>query len=226
MRAKLAFAALIALGGAVAGAQAALPALFATAIAQTVQSATPYAYEVSVESQTGAMRYAVNPAASGAARVRALQPAENALSSQGRQLLQTARRDPNLGDIWCASARLRQARDVRLVREDAISAVFSFTPSAEQIGGGRNAAFAQYLRGEAVVARDSQDISSIRIRAPQAFRASIARVDAFDMTITCAAAPNGRRYGAQTVSLIRGSALTRQFDVRTTQRVTALRPAR
>lgn len=222
MRAALLALGLTALAG-VAVAQTALPALLSTAIAETVARAAPHSYEVTVESERGTLRYAFDPSASGAARIRLISPAETALDSRQRQSLERIRRDAD-GDIWCASAKMRTANNVTVVSEDADSITYSFTPSPDQAGGQRSAGLVRHLRGEARVLKESRDVASIRISAPQPFHASVARIDRFNLSIRCEAAANGRRYAAETTSQFVGSVLGSNINERSVQRITNLRP--
>ncbi len=203
-------------------AQATLPALLAAAIAETAAAARPVAYEVAVDHPRGAYRYLFDPAASGAQRVRLLAPAESELDGRTREALQRVRAEAD-GDIWCASRKLATARDVRAIAEDESSITYAFTPSPELAGGERGASVLRHVRGEMRVLKVSRDVAEVRIYAPAMFRLAIARIDQFDMRIRCDAAPNGRRYSAETATRVRGSALGQAFDERSTQRVT-LRP--
>ncbi len=203
-------------------AQASLPALFASAIADTISAETPYSFDTRIESERGVMRYAYNAAATGPARVRLLEPAEATLDRRGRGTLERIRRDAD-GDIWCAGRKMRTARNVTVAREDANTITYAFQPSPEQAGGERSAGIVRHLRGEAVVSREGRDVTAIRIRATAPFHASIARIDRFTMDVRCDVAPNGRRYGAETVTHIAGSALGQAFDERSVQRVSNLR---
>jgi hypothetical protein len=203
-------------------AQAALPTLLAAAIAATAQRTSPHAYDVSVENSRGSMRYSFDPSASGAARIRLISPEESTLDRQTRQSLQRIRRDAD-GDIWCASAKIRGSTNMQVVSEDAESITYSFTPSPAQAGGERAAGFVRYLRAQARVLKDTQDVASIRISAPAPFHASVARIDRFDMNIRCDVAANGRRFSAETRTHIAGSAIGNSFDESSVQRVSNLR---
>jgi len=203
-------------------AQASLPALFASAISETIAAETPYSFDTRVESERGVMRYAYDASASAAARVRLLEPAESTLDRRGRATLERIQRDAD-GDIWCAGRKMRTARNVTVAREDANTITYAFQPSPEQAGGERSANIVRHLRGEAVVSREGRDVTTIRIRSSAPFHASVARVDSFSMTIRCEPAPNGRRYGAETVTHIAGSALGQAFNERSVQRVSNLR---
>jgi hypothetical protein len=227
MRIVSALAALAVAAGlaAVAAAQSALPMLMAAANSETAAVATPYAYEVTVESERGRMRYAFDPTRTGAARVRLLEPAEGALEQRDRDALARIREDAD-GDIWCASRKLGDITNVSLLRESESEAVYAFTPSPALARRPDGATMMRHLRGEAVVLKDSRDVRELRIYAPRPFHASVARIDAFDMRIRCEAAPNGRRYGAETRTAIRGSALLQAFNATSVQRVVNLHPAR
>lgn len=206
-----------------AAAQAALPTLLAAAIAQTVQQASPHAYEATVTNSRGTLRYAYDPSAAANGRVRLLEPAENTLDARGRESLQRIRRDAD-GDVWCATAKMRGSTDVRVASEDADSITYTFTPSPAQAGGERAAGFVRHLRAEARVLKATQDVATVRITAPAMFRASVARIDRFDMNVRCDVAANGRRYAAETRTRIAGSALGNSFDESSVQRVSNLRP--
>lgn len=211
----------LALAVPLAAAQAGMPALLASAISATVAAEAPYAYEVHVTNERGSMHYAFDPAARGAARIRMIAPAESQLDARQRRFLERARADAD-GDIWCASRKLRDISDVQLVREDAATAVYSFTPSLEQIGE-ENARFRQHVRGELTISKTNNDVLAMRIASLRPFHASVARVDSFALTIRCETAENGRRYGAEATSSFRGSIFGNEINSRSTQRVTALR---
>lgn len=204
-----------------AAAQAGMPALLSSAITATVAAEAPYAYEVQVTSERGTLRYAFDPNARGDARIRVISPAENTLDSRDRRLIEQAREDAD-GDIWCASRKLRDISDVRLLREDETTAVYSFTPSIDQVGE-RGARYRQHIRGELTVHKPSQDVAAIRISTVRPFHAAPARIDAITMNVRCEPAENGRRYAAEVNSTFRGSILGADINSRSTQRVTSLR---
>ena len=63
------------------------------------------------------------------------------------------------------------------------------------------------------------DISRVRLYVPTAFSPlPLVRLNHLNIVITCAVAPNGRRYAAETTSTLRGSAFGQAFDERTVQR--------
>lgn len=211
----------LALAAPAALAQGGLPTLLAAAITETVAAQAPYAYEVRVTSERGDLHYAFDPSARGDGRIRMISPGESELDARGRRFLRRAREEAD-GDIWCASRKMRDITDIQLIREDETTAVYSFTPSLEQVGE-ENASFRQHVRGEVTVLKGSRDVAAMRISSIRPFHASIARVDSFSMAVRCEPADNGRRYAAEVQSTFRGSVLGSRIDSRSTQRIVGLR---
>jgi hypothetical protein len=118
------------------------------------------------------------------------------------------------GVPWCANQLLRHVRDVRLAREDDRIAVYTFQPTAESVTGEQTRQVVNHLRGEITIVKAAQDVSQMRLYAPRAFRPTpIARVESYNITITCALAPNGRYYVAEQVRRVRASSFGRPFNV-------------
>lgn len=63
------------------------------------------------------------------------------------------------------------------------------------------------------------DVTRVRLFVPEAFSPMpLVRVDALNIIITCQAAPNGRRYAAETNTSVSGSAFGQAFNERSVQR--------
>jgi hypothetical protein len=123
------------------------------------------------------------------------------------------------GVSWCASENIARVDDLALVREDEASAVYSFQPNAESVRGEQARRFANRLRGEMTLLKATPDITRIRLYTPQAFDPMpLVRVEELNIVITCQAAPNGRRFAAETVTTLRGSALGQALNERSVQR--------
>ncbi len=79
--------------------------------------------------------------------------------------------------------------------------------------------FVERLRGEVTIAKATPDVTRVRLFTPESFDpVPLVRVERLNIVINCQAAPNGRRYAAETVTDIRGSALGQAFDERSVQR--------
>jgi hypothetical protein len=218
--AALAGVALFAAGAAAQNAASPVPATLTQAVAATMASKADYAFEYQLETSKTTWRARFSPRTSP--RLALVQPRREELADDERRAFDNMAESME-GVSWCASEGMSRADNVRLVREDANSAVYSFQPNAETIRGEQARRFANRLRGEFTLTKANPDISRIRIYTPQSFSPMLmVRVDEVNVVISCTAAPNGRRYAAETVTTMRGSALGQDFNERSVQRAVNL----
>ncbi len=212
----------------IAAAAAALAALAATAVAQSTGGAVltqavaatqavkaEYAFDVDIESSKANWRARYEPSATP--RLRLVSPQRNELESDQRRAFDRMAEDFE-GVSWCAGERMGRVADVRLVREDETTATYSFQPTRESLRP-ESQRYAERMRGEMVIAKDGPDITRMRFFSPTPFNpAPLVRLDQFNMVINCQTAPNGRRYAAEVITEMRGSALGQDFNERSVQR--------
>lgn len=212
--------ALYAAGASAQNARAPAPAILTQAVSATMAGKTDYAFDYQLETSKTNWRARFHPSASP--RLSLVQPRRDELENDQRRAFDSMAENME-GVSWCASEGMSRADNIRLVREDATSAVYSFQPNAETIRGEQARRFANRLRGEFTLLKATPDISRIRIYTPQSFSPMLmVRVDEVNVVISCAAAPNGRRYASETVTTMRGSALGQDFNERTVQRASNL----
>ncbi len=207
---------------AAAAAQSGARALLSAAVAATQAAKTDYAFDLNLETpkQTWSARF--EPHATP--RLRLVQPRRDELTNDERRAFDRLAEQME-GVSWCASEGLGRVDAVSLVREDETSAVYAFQPSAESVRGQQARRFADRLRGELTLLKASPDIARIRIYAPQPFSPMpLVRVETLDVAIACQTAPNGRRYAADTVTVVRGRAFGQAFNERTAQHARNLAP--
>lgn len=201
---------------AAAAAQSAAPALLASAVTATQAAKADYVFDYELETAKQTWRARFDPRANP--RLNLVQPRRDELKADERRAFDRMAEQIE-GVSWCASENLARVENLRLVREDEASAVYAFQPTAEAIGGDQARRFAERLRGELTLLKDSPDISRIRLYTPEAFSPlPLVRVDQVNVTIACHTAPNGRRYAAETVTELRGSAFGQAFNERSVQR--------
>lgn len=199
-----------------AAAQNAVPALLMDAVAATQGAKIDYAFDFDLETSKQNWRAHYDPSTNP--RLRLVQPRREELEGDERRAFDRFAEQME-GVSWCASEYMGRVADVRLVREDDVSAVYSFQPTPESIRSEQARRFANRLRGELSLTKATPDISRLRIYAPQPFEPfPLSRVDEFNIVIACQTAPNGRHYAAETVTTVRGSALGQSFDERSVQR--------
>lgn len=201
---------------AVAAAQGSAPALLTSAVAATQAAKADYAFDFDLETSKLNWRARYDPRATP--KLKIVQPRREELKGDERRAFDRIAEEME-GVTWCASENMANVTDVRLVREDETAAVYSFQPSAESVRGEQARRFADRLRGELTLIKATPDVSRIRLYAPEAFSPiPLTRLDELNIVITCQTAPNGRRYAAETVTTLRGTALGQAFSERSVQR--------
>lgn len=206
----------IVLFAAAAAAQATGSALLAQAVAATEAAKSDYAFDFELNTSKANWRARFDPDASP--RLRLVAPQRSELDNDQRRAFDRMAEDFE-GVSWCASEGMGRVTNVRPLREDETSATFSFQPTRESVRGGQARRFADRLRGEVTVLKATPDITRVRLYVPEAFSPMpLVRVESLNIVISCQAAPNGRRYAAETVSQVRGSAFGQAFDERSVQR--------
>jgi hypothetical protein len=201
---------------AAAAAQSGGSTLLANAVTATQAAKADYAFDFELDTSKQAWRARFDPHADP--RLRLVQPRREELKGDERRAFDRIAEQME-GVSWCASENIARVDDLTLVREDDASAVYSFQPNAESVRGEQARRFASRLRGEMTLLKATPDITRIRLYTPQAFDPMpLVRVDELNMVITCQAAPNGRRFAAETVTTLRGSALGQAFNERSVQR--------
>lgn len=186
------------------------------AVSATTAARAAYAFDVDIDTSKVNWRARYQPGATP--HLQLVSPDRESLSGDERRAFDRMAEDFE-GVSWCAGERMGRVADVRLVREDATAATYSFQPTRESVRGEQAQRFAARMRGEMVITKANPDITRMRIYMPEGFSpAPLVRLDTFDMRITCQTAPNGRHYAAEVVTEMRGSALGQAFSERTVQR--------
>ena len=223
LRSLSALIAAAALTASAAAENAPVPTALAQAVAATQAAKAPYAFDLDLASEDANWRARFNPR--GNPRLQLVEPQISALENDERRAFERISERME-GVSWCASEEMTRVADVRLLREDADTATYSFQPTRESIRGEQARGFAQRLRGEFVLSKGAPDLIRLRIFTPRGFSPMpLVNVERLNIEISCAAAPNGRRYVAETVSEVRGSAFGQAFEERSVQRMHGLRPA-
>jgi len=206
----------VAIFAANAAAQSAGPALLTQAVAATQAAKADYAFDYELNTSKANWNARFDPSATP--HLRMVTPARDALSDDERRAFDRMAEDFE-GVSWCASEGMGRVADVRLLREDATSATYSFQPTRDSVRGEQARRFAERLRGEVTVLKATPDIARVRLFVPEGFSpAPLVRLDSLNVVITCQTAPNGRRYAAETTTVMRGSAFGQAFDERSVQR--------
>jgi hypothetical protein len=203
--------------------QPAPPAALNAAIAATNAARTAYAFDMDIRSSKIDWRTHFDPRATP--HLQLVQPTLASLRTDERRTFHDAGRRME-GVPWCASAEMGHIASVRVLHDDADAITYAFQPTRDSIRSEQARQFANQLRGEFILTKSNPDIARIHIFAPAPFSpALLVNITRMDIVITCANAPNNRRYAAETVTEIAGAALGHTFSERSMQRTHDLAPA-
>lgn len=206
----------VGLYAAIAAAQSTAPAFLTSAVAATQAAKIDYAFDFEIDTSKQNWRAHFDP--NRTPRLALLQPRRDELKGDERRAFDRLAEQME-GLSWCASENMARVRDVGLVREDETTAIYSFQPTAESVRGEQARRFADRLRGELTLTKAAPDVSRIRFYTPEAFTPlPMTRVDEVNIAITCQTAPNGRRFAAEIVTTVRGTAWGQAFNERSVQR--------
>lgn len=193
------------------------------AVAATQAAKADYAFDWTLDTAKQNWRARFDPNATP--RLRLVAPDASSLKGDEREGFNRLSREME-GVSWCASEHMGRVSNVQLIRDDGETSTYSFQPTRESIRSEQSRRFAEQLRGEMTMLNGAPDITRVRLYAPAAFSpVPLVNVQRLNIVITCAAAPNGRRYASETISEIRGSAFGQAFDERSVQRTSNLRAA-
>ena len=206
-----------------AKAQTQLPAALSEAVAATQTARASYAFDLELVSAGQTLSAHFDPHLEP--RLRLISPARTELNNDLRDTFD-ALAGRLEGPTWCAGPSMTHITGVRLLREDATSAVYSFQPTRESVTSEQTRQIVDHLRGEFTLLKETGDISSIRIFSPQAFSQMLGTsVELWSNITTCAVAPNGRRYASEVESNVRWSLFGRAGSSHVVRRTDHLRPA-
>ncbi len=212
-----------ALAGAPAAADETWPAPLEAALADRSDGQI-YSYDLRFESPQVAANGRVDPSRPKGERVTVAAPAKEDWPDGFERVIERIDDEAD-GDIWCASLSEQVPDDVELLTEDDQTAVYTFTPAPPPEAQDRDAKLFKNLVAELTVSKTESDVLGLRMIAPKAFKPSIAaRIREFELSITCAPGPDGRRYSQNVVTRVKGSAAFRSFEQETVRTISALQP--
>lgn len=203
--------------------QPAPPAALNAAIAATATARAAYVFDMDIRSSKIDWRTHFDPHTTP--HLQLVQPTLASLRADQRRAFDDAAHRME-GLPWCASAEMGHIANVRVLHDDGDAATYAFQPTRDSIRSEQARQFANQLRGEFTLTKSNPDIARIHIFAPAPFSpALLVNIMRMDIVITCANAPNNRRYAAETITEIAGAALGQAFSERSVQRTHDLAPA-
>ena len=141
---------------------------------------------------------------------------ETSLTKEDRAIIKTIDEGAR-GEIFCDQHGDLIGTAVSELSRTEDTITYSFEPQPEDESDEK---IFKNLRGEVTVWTENPDVKSIRMYAPKSFKpAMVAKIDAFDMTISCVRGPDGHAVRAAITQAIEGSAMGQSIDQSSTYRV-------
>ncbi len=127
------------------------------------------------------------------------------------------------GDIWCVDFAENVPGSADLKTETETSATYAFTPKPDADADGMEKKLMKKIKGEVILAKADGAILGFSMTLPKPFKpAMIAKINVFNMSVSCARAPDGRTYVEEFAMTVSGSAMMQKFEETVSRKITAL----
>jgi len=127
------------------------------------------------------------------------------------------------GDIWCANFAENVPERADLKIETETSATYAFTPKPDAGADGMEKKLMKKIKGEIILAKADGAILGFSMTLPKPFKpAIIAKINVFNMSVSCVRAPDGRTYVEEFAMTVSGSAMMQKFEETVSRKITAL----
>lgn len=156
-------------------------------------------------------------------RVVAISPDIASLESEAAQRAERLKSETE-GDIWCSNFTESIPENARRISETASAATYSFTPLPGKDKDMRDVV--KHLSGKATLDKATGHILSFEMTAPKPFKpAMVAKVETFNMKVSCKAAPDGRSHIDSFAMSLSGNAMMKAFSQTETRKISNLKAA-
>ena len=194
---------------------AALPALAETPLdkARAAPIEGPaYRFDLSFDDGELKAEAQVDPSKPEGERLTLVSPTEPELSESGAKRFRTLQENTTGDKIWCNQFNDNIPDDAKLISESGEAAVYSFRPIATAEEADMAKSY-KHLTGRVTVSKEKPAILAYEMFAEKPFKPMLAaRVDSFNMKISCDFAPDGRTYVKQMHVDLAGSAMMQRFS--------------
>ena len=181
-----------------------------------------YAYETSFAWDGIDATAKVDPSQPVGERIKILSPAESEWSKAFRQELEE-RDESTDGDIWCTEFGQMVPMDASVSDESDTTVTYAFTPVPEPDADRNEQKMMKQLDGTVMLDKADGAVLAFKMSLPKPYKpAMVAKINAFEMDVTCARSPDGRTFIEKFNFDISGSAMMQSFEESVSRRITNL----
>lgn len=181
-----------------------------------------YAYETQFAWDGIPATARVDPSQPAGERIKILTPTESDWSDTFREELEI--RDASAeGDIWCTEFGQMVPMDAMITAESDTTVTYAFTPVPEPDADRNEQKMMKQLDGTVILDRTDGAVLAFRMHLPKPYKpAMVAKINAFEMDVACARAPDGRTFIEDFKFEISGSAMMQSFEESVSRQITKL----
>lgn len=164
----------------------------------------------------------VDPSQPEGSRITVYTPEESAQSEAFREALKSLEADVD-GDIFCDDLAAQIPDGARRTGETAETASYAFTPKPDADADNMERKMMKRIDASAVLSKRDGQLLAFSMSLPKPFKpAMVAKIETFQLDISCARAPDGRTYLEDMQMQVSGSALMQGFEETVSRRITRL----
>lgn len=190
------------------------PALAQTPLQRAMDAPTRgpvYSYDISYSTPKIKAAGRIDPTRPVGKRVTVTRPAKSAWTKEFKEAVAEAEKNGDK-DFWCSAMFESIPANARLISETATTATYAFKPKLN-MENKDDAKFSKNLTGRVTVDKKAPAILSYHLTAPKSFKINLlARINSFNLDLSCARAPDGRTYVKRSEVKVSGSALGKSFS--------------
>lgn len=181
-----------------------------------------YAFEMAFSNGNIDTTGKVDPSQAEGERITIYTPDESEWSDEFRDSLAELDAEAK-GEIWCSEFAEAVPANATELSRDADTVTYQFTPEPDADADGMEKKLMKKLIGKVTLAKSDAQILAYSMRLPKPFKpAMVAKINAFDMQVSCARAPDGRTYNRAMSFNISGSAMMQDFEESISREITKL----
>lgn len=181
-----------------------------------------YAYEMIYSDADFTAMGKIDPSQPEGERIKVTQPDPSEWSDDFRDGLKEMDAETD-GDIWCADFAERVPDTAALIEENDGTAVYTFTPQAEADAEKNEKKLMKQLNASVTLDKSDGSVLAFNMRLPKPYKpAMVAKINAFEMSVSCARAPDGRTFVESFNFAIEGSAMMQSFSESVSREITQL----
>lgn len=182
-----------------------------------------YTFDVNMKTKEYEANFKVDPSAKEGERIEIIGGTLKDLPRPARRAIKEIDKDMD-GDIWCGNMNDIVPDKVETLKEDAQSITFGFKPLPEP-DEPEDAKLMKHMRATLTVSKgENPQVKEMHMFNEAPFKpVMVAKIDTFNMRISCEVGPDGRSYAAKSTFAITGSAMMQKLEERNSRVISNLK---